>query len=333
MRLRRVRLENSEETLAVHDAVAKAWIPIGETAAALGDPAFESLPADDLIALLAGGPSTRETLASLCDAARESGVRPLVQLAPVLPFRPALMRAFATSERHWLQSARGHVRRNIPRALPMITAVEKVTRRPFKPFRPGKLFYEKPAYYIGNHLTFIPDGAEAPWPSFTKALDFEIELGAVIVRCVRDADPQSAADAIGGFVVVNDLSARDVQWREIREGIFGPVSKTKTFASAMSAEVVSADEVLPHARELTAQVKVNGEVWSRTDTRDQRWSFEEMVASASVGETVYPGELFSAGTLHDGCSLELDRWVAPGDELELTIERVGSVRNRIGEPR
>jgi 2-keto-4-pentenoate hydratase/2-oxohepta-3-ene-1,7-dioic acid hydratase in catechol pathway len=333
MRFRRVLLrEDGSDALAVHDATAERWLPIAATAKALGDSTLQGLP-DDLITLLAGGEATREMLRSLCSSARRRDVSPACELAPLLPFRPVLMRAFATSERHWLQSARGHVRRNMPRALPFISAVELVTRRPFRPFRPGKLFYTEPAYYIGNALSFVPDGAEAPWPAYTKALDFELELGAVVVRPVRDATLEEARTAIGGFVVVNDLSARDTQWREIRHGIFGPLAKTKTFASAMSAELVSADEILDRARQLQAEVKVNGEVWSHTDTSDQRWSFEEMLVFASRGETVHPGELMSSGTLHDGCSLEIGRWLAPAEVLELTIERVGSVRNVIGEPR
>ncbi len=307
MRLRKVLLDGVP-TLAVREG--DSWVPLD----------------GDLVPLLAGG---LEAIA----AARMTNVSGEITLAPLLPFQPCLMRAFATSERHWTQSARGHVRRNMPWAVPLIGAYEKVARRPFPPLAPGKLFYEQPSFYIGNHLTFVPDGAEAPWPAYTQALDFEIELAAIVVKPLRDATAEQAASAIGGFVVVNDLSARDVQWREAREGLFGPVSKTKTFASAMSAEVVTADEILPRARQLSAQVRVNGELWSATDTGDQRWSFEEMVASASVGEDVHPGELFSAGTLHDGCSLEIGRWLSPGDELELAIEGVGSVRNRIGAPR
>jgi 2-keto-4-pentenoate hydratase/2-oxohepta-3-ene-1,7-dioic acid hydratase in catechol pathway len=243
------------------------------------------------------------------------------------------MRAFANSERHWIQGARGLVRLNLPRALPAIRAIEAVTRRPLPPFRPGKLFYQRPTFYLGNALTFVPSGAEAPWPAYTKRLDFEIELGAIVVRPLRDATLQQARDAIGGFVVVNDLSARDTQWDELRNGLFGPVVKTKTFASAMSAEIVTAEAILPRVRDLHAEVKVNGELWSKTGTGDMRWSFEEMLAHASAGEDIHAGELVSAGTLPDGCGLELDRWIAPGDELELTIEHVGSVRNRIGSPR
>ena len=161
-----------------------------------------------MIALLAGGEETREALRALCVAARERNAGAECELVPLLPVAPVLMRAFANSERHWIQGARGLVRLHLPRALPAIRAIEAVTRRPFLLFRPGKLFYRQPAFYLGNALTFVPSGAEAPWPAYTKRLDFEIELGAIVVRPLRDATLQQARDAIGGFVVVNDLSAR-----------------------------------------------------------------------------------------------------------------------------
>ena len=333
MRLRRVRLVGGDDAIAVWDDEATRWTPIASAVAAVGDPAFAELPANDIIALLAGGERTREALRALCLAARDRDAAAECELLPLLPVAPVLMRAFANSERHWIQGARGLVRLNLPRVLPAIRAFEALARRPFPPLCPGKLFYEKPTFYLGNALTFVPSGAEAPWPAYTKRLDFEIELGAIVVRPLRDATLEQARDAIGGFVVVNDLSARDTQWDELRNGLFGPVVKTKTFASAMSAEIVTADEILPRVRDLHAEVKVNGELWSTTGTADMRWSFEEMLAHASDGEDVHAGELLSAGTLPDGCGLELDRWIAPGDELELTIEHVGSVRNRIGFPR
>ncbi len=338
MRFRRVQLGDGTGALAVHDDDAGRWVPIEPTLHALGQaldvgPSGGDMPpAEDLIALLAGGEATRHRLSELCAQARERKLAIDCAPAPLLPFQPLLMRAFATSERHWVQSARGHVARNLPAALPLIDAYQRIARRPFPPLRPRRLFYEQPSYYIGNALTFLPDGAEAPWPAYTKALDFEIELGAVVVRSVREASVEQAREAIGGFVVVNDLSARDTQWQEIRHGIFGPLAKTKTFASTMGAEVVSADQIIDRARSLRAEVRVNGQCWSRTDTADQRWSFEEMLAFAARGETVHAGELLSSGTLHDGCSLEIGRWLAPGDLLELSIEGVGSVTNRIGEP-
>ncbi len=332
MRLRRLKGSGEERPLAVWDEGAARWVPIGPAAALLGEPRFLAL-GDDPVAVLAGGAETRELLAELCAAVRDrAGELGAYEPAPLLPFQPTLLRAFALSEKHWIQSARGHLRRNIPWAAPAVRAIEAVTRRPFKPFRPGALFYEEPQYYLGNASSIYPDGAEVPWPSFTRVLDFELELAAVVAAPVRDASVAEAERAIGGFLVFNDLTARDTQWEEVRGGIFGPVAKSKSFASSLGAEIVSADVILPRARSLQGEIRVNGELWSRTDTGDQRWTFAEMLAQACKGETVHPGELLSSGTLHDGCGLELDRWLRPGDELELTIEAVGSLRNRIGAP-
>lgn len=327
---------------AVWDADRARWLPLkvaldqGAAAARelerrpAADGPHANHPLDDLIALLADGEETRALLSALIDECADFDIESTYTLAPLLPFQPVLLRAYANFERHWVQAARGLVRLNLPRALPAIRAVEALTRKPFKPFHPGRLFYEQPSFYLGNPLTIVADGEEAPWPPYSDRLDFELELGAIVVRPLENATPDEGRDAIGGFVVFNDLSARDTQWRELRDGLFGPVVKTKTFASSMSAEVVSADEVWPRLRRLEGEVRVNGETWARTSTREMQWDFGEMAAFASEGEPLRPGELLSSGTLPDGCGLELDRWIKPGDRLELRIDGIGSVTNVIG---
>lgn len=298
---------------------------------ALADPPEDLAAAvRDPVALLALGEAGREAVARLCDRAADEDFADRFALVGALPFAPAALRAFMGWERHWIQAARGLVRHNLRPAAAAIGAFERVTRRPFPAFRPGRLFYEQPAFYMGNHLTFAPDGATLPWPRYCEELDFELELGAVLCRPVRDATPAQAEAAIGGFVVVDDLSARDTQWREYRHGLFGPLGKTKTFANAMSAELVSADVVLPRAERLHGSVRVNDETWSRTSTAGMQHTWGETVAFASAGEQLFPGELLSSGTLPDGCGLELDRWLKPGDDLELEIEGVATLRNRIG---
>lgn len=329
MRFRSVELTGGGTSAAVLDESTHRWLPL--VPALDGDAGSEIAPlADDIVGLLAGGEPVRRRIGDLIERSRARDFAEEFRLTPLLPFQPKLVRAFANSETHWVQGARGLVRLNLPRALPFIGAVEKLTRRPFKPFRPGRLFYEQPAFYLGNPLTVVPSGTEAPWPGYTERLDFELELAAVIVKPLLDATPEEASEAIGGFAVFNDLSARDTQWRELRDGMFGPVIKTKTFASALSCEVVSADEITPRLRELTGEVIVNGETWSKTSTADLRRDFAEMAAFASAGERVFPGELLSSGTLPGGCGLELGRWISPGDEVELRIEGVGSVVNTIG---
>ena len=221
-------------------------------------------------------------------------------------------------------------RRFMPAAARFISLYEAVFGRSPALLHPKPIWYEKPIYYMGSHVNFFADGDELPWPSYTRALDYELELGAVVCRPLYDATPEQALAAIGGFVVVNDLSARDVQYPEMKSG-FGPV-KSKNFANAMSAELVTADEILPRVNELDVGVRINGMPCGRGSTAGMQHSIGEMVAYASLGERVVPGELLSTGTI-PGCSgMETGQWLSPGDEVELTIDGVGTLRNDVGRP-
>lgn len=333
MRLRRVTLTTGGTSVAIWDAPRDRWVPLAVAAAGAGDPGGElAAVADDPIGLLAD-PALAAQAERRAAETPDDAVAGSFALAPaLLPFTPLSLRAFASSETHWTQAARGLVRRYLPRALPAIATYEAVRRRPFPALRPNPLFYERPCFYVGTHTTFLPDGAELPWPVWCEDLDFELELACVLARPVRDCTPEEGAAAIGGFVVMNDCSARDVQWEEHRRGLFGPLGKTKSFANAMGPELVSADEILPRADALRGWVRVNGEVWSETSTSDMQHSFGAMVAEAARGEQLLPGEMLSSGTLPNGCGLELGRWLQPGDELELEIEGIGVLRGRTGSP-
>jgi len=78
--------------------------------------------------------------------------------------------------------------------------------------------------------------------------------------------------------------------------------------------------------------RVNGDVWSRGSTASMHWRFEQMVEFLSKDDALHPGELIGSGTVGTGCGLELDRWVRPGDVIELEIERIGVLRNTVGAP-
>lgn len=210
--------------------------------------------------------------------------------APTLPVVPASLRCFLGWDEHWDLAAHNLVRRNLPRAVPFIRGFEMLTRRTFPALRPGPGFDDHPIYYTGNHLTVVADGADVEWPSYSRVLDFELEFGAVVTRPIRDASEREAEASIGGYVVFDDISARDTQWEEQRRTPFGPVVKTKTFASSMGADVVTPDEVAAHVDSLAAAVRVNGELWSTTSTAGMRYSMGESLAFASRGESIYPGE-------------------------------------------
>ncbi|WP_246661923.1 MULTISPECIES: fumarylacetoacetate hydrolase family protein [unclassified Rhizobium] len=230
-------------------------------------------------------------------------------------------------EKHVIDASRGYARRFMPGAYRFAALFEGLARRPFPAFRPRPLWYRQPIYYLGNHLTFVPSGSPVHSPSYSHALDYELELGFVLARPLRDATPEDAMRAIGGFVVLNDLSARDVQRDEMSSG-FGP-QKSKHFLSSMSEVVVTADEVLSEVDSLRASVTINGEQIASMWTSGMRYSLGEALAHASRDEQLFPGELFGTGTLPGGSGMECGRWLQPGDELLLRIDRIGEIRHSI----
>jgi 2-keto-4-pentenoate hydratase/2-oxohepta-3-ene-1,7-dioic acid hydratase in catechol pathway len=180
---------------------------------------------------------------------------------------------------------------------------------------------------LGNHLTFATDGEAIAMPSYTKALDYELELGFVLAQPLRDASPEMADAAIGGFVVLNDFSARDAQLTEMASG-FGP-QKSKHFRSAMSKVVVSADEILPRWHDLNGFVRLNDVTVAEPSTAGAKWSLGEVLAHASRSEQLYPGELFGSGTLPHGSGIETGHALKPGDRIEIGIENIGTLANPI----
>ncbi|HEY9724497.1 MAG TPA: fumarylacetoacetate hydrolase family protein [Oscillatoriaceae cyanobacterium] len=190
-------------------------------------------------------------------------------------------------------------------------------------------WYELPVYYKGNARTMLGPDAEIPWPRYTKLLDFELELACVIGREGRDIQVEEAYKYVAGYMVMNDVSARDIQRKEMKLRL-GP-AKAKDFATVIGPTLVTADEI-GDVRDLPMAVRVNGETWSEGNAGSSYWSFAQMIAHASMDETLYPGDILGSGTVGRGCGLELDRWIQPGDLVELEIGGLGILRNRVGNP-
>lgn len=245
----------------------------------------------------------------------------------VLPFQPVSFRDLMLYERHAIDAARGLVRRFHPVQYRLATAVEKITSRPFPLFKPKPLFYRQPVYYMSNHLAFLPSGTPIRSPAYTRALDYELEIGFVLAEPLLDATPTQALHAIGAFVVLNDFSARDVQRAEMASG-FGP-QKSKHFANSMSDIAVTADEILPRIDNLTGCVAINGKTVSRVSSAGMHWNIGEALAHASRDERLLPGELFGTGTLPGGSGMETGNWLRPGDTLTLTLDHIGEVNHTI----
>jgi fumarylacetoacetate (FAA) hydrolase len=180
-------------------------------------------------------------------------------------------------------------------------------------------WYELPVFYFSNPAAVYRDGEDVPRPADTAALDYELELACVI----------GAAGQPEGFTIMNDFSARDLQAREMRVGL-GP-SKGKDFATSLGPELVSPDE-LPADLDMRAVARVNGEVRTDSRTGGMHWSWEELLAAAARNTPgLTPGDVIGSGTVGGGCILEHGdgRWLQPGDLVELEIEGIGVLRNRV----
>lgn len=193
---------------------------------------------------------------------------------------------------------------------------------------PPEVYFQQPVYYISNRFNVIGDGADVEWPDYCNYLDFELEFGAFISKTVKNASAADAGNYIFGYALFNDFSARDRQSREM-EGFLGP-TKGKSFdtGNAIGPWIVTKDE-LPDISNLKAGVYVNGEAWAESTTANMLHTFEDMIAYVSRSETLHAGEFFGTGTIGGCCGLEMDRWLKPGDVVELRIDGLGMLRNRV----
>jgi 2-keto-4-pentenoate hydratase/2-oxohepta-3-ene-1,7-dioic acid hydratase in catechol pathway len=188
-------------------------------------------------------------------------------------------------------------------------------------------WYEIPVYWKGNPDTVLGPDATIPWPHYTEKLDFELEVGAIIGTRVWKATVEEAEAAIAGYTVFNDWSARDIQFREMQVSL-GP-GLGKDFASSVGPCLVTPDEFDIATSRMAA--RVNGETWAEGGLGSMLYTFPQVIAHLSQEQPLLPGDLLGSGTVGRGCGLELDRWIAPGDVVELEVQGIGVLRNVVGQ--
>ena len=233
---------------------------------------------------------------------------------------PEQIRDFTVTEQHAKQAARGIGR---IRAKRLNTAPPPDANIPLPP-----VIYYQPIYYKANRFNVIGHDECVRWPSYSKLMDYELEFGVFIGKRGKNIPVADAREYIFGFSIFNDFSARDAQEIEM-SGPLGP-AKGKDFdtGNAIGPWIVTRDEITDPYN-LTMIARVNGEEWSHNNSRVMLHTFEEMIAFVSRDETLYPGEFFGSGTTGNGCGLELDRWLQPGDVVELEVDGIGVLRNRV----
>ena len=194
-------------------------------------------------------------------------------------------------------------------------------------FRIPEVWYRQPIYYKANRFAVIGTDEDVLWPSYAEVMDYELEFGFFIGKGGKNIPKERAREHIFGYSIFNDISARDAQMIEMPGGL-GP-GKGKDFdaGNVIGPCIVTADELDPY--DCTMVARINGEEWSRGHSGTIHWTFEDLIAHTSRSETLYPGEFFGSGTVGGGCGLELERYLSDGDVIELEVEGIGILRNRI----
>lgn len=213
-------------------------------------------------------------------------------------------------------------------------------------------FDQFPVFYFSNHNSVQGPGDIFCMPDHLKNLDFELEVAIVICKPGRNIKVEEADEYIGGFMIMNDISARLLQTEEMKLNL-GP-AKGKDFATALGPMLVTPDELESHllpdeqnkrgnVYNLRMTCKVNDIQKSEGNLADMSWTFAEIIERASYGVQLFAGDIIGSGTVGSGCFLELngtaklddpdfeEQWLKPGDKIEMEVESLGVLRNTVVE--
>ena len=305
-----MKLRATPEGPIAHDAGRYCWVRLpGE---------------DDVLAFLREGAPARERAAAAIAAGDAVEADPS---AAGLPFVPRSMRAFMLWESHVVRSSRMLVKHFFPAP---VWRVVSASRRPA-----GR----SPSSSRAKASTTTPPSTwpTTPWCSPTartcggrrtpRPWTSSWSSPASCAPRSSTPRPEEARAAVGGWFVLNDWSARDVQADDARHNVFGPVIKSKTFANSIGPDLVTADE-FGDWKAATGRVRVDGESGARAPPRP-RPRHRRDARLRLPGERLDAGDVVSTGTMPGCCGLELERWVKPGQTVELEIDRIGTVANRI----
>lgn len=295
--------------------------------------AFASPHAEDLrsmLALLRAGDAALAEARRLLASAPQGAVLPAdtLRLCAPLPL-PEQIRDFANYERHVRQALAASMRLR-SRADPDPEAAY-ARLQASGTFAIPPVWYERPLYYKCNRFSVVGPDADIEWPHFARLMDYEMELAVVIGRRIKNVGVDEAMDAVFGYTIYNDFSARDTQSQETSFRM-GP-AKGKDFdtGNAMGPCIVTRDEIAdPYA--LAMRVRVNGELRRETVSGGMQHDIAHCISFLSQSETLYPGEVLAMGTVGDGCGYESLSFLSEGDVVELEVDGIGRLRNRLVRP-
>jgi 2-keto-4-pentenoate hydratase/2-oxohepta-3-ene-1,7-dioic acid hydratase in catechol pathway len=192
------------------------------------------------------------------------------------------------------------------------------------PVLPWIVFFQNVDAIIGpdDAVVYPPDG-------LTNEMDYELELAVVIGKAGKFFSPEEAEDYIAGYVIFNDITARDIQREEMKSGVFSLSKSIDTFCP-IGPWIVTPDEVGdPH--DLSMELRVNGESRQVSHTGRMSVTIPEIISHYSpMGYSA--GDIVSTGTVSGVAGFSDDPmslYLKPGDEVECEIENIGVLRNRV----
>jgi 2-keto-4-pentenoate hydratase/2-oxohepta-3-ene-1,7-dioic acid hydratase in catechol pathway len=287
------------------------------------NPAFASM-----LALIDAGPRALDQAAAMFDKHGKDGalslpVKDAAILAPVP--EPRQMRDGMSFPLHILQAPRGQFKL-VARANNDMAELARLEAEPLGEL--PEIYRKQPIYYITNRFSVRGTNTTVKWPRYSQVMDYECEFGIITRNKGANISAAKAKDHIFGYTIFNDFSARDAQRIEM-EGRLGP-AKGKSFdgGNVMGPWIVTPDEIGDPYR-LNMEVRVNGKMRSQGISDGMLFSFEEIIEHVTKDETLMPGEFIGSGTVGNGCGLEIGWYLEHGDTIELEVEKIGVLKNRV----
>jgi 2-keto-4-pentenoate hydratase/2-oxohepta-3-ene-1,7-dioic acid hydratase in catechol pathway len=324
MKLATFRSGGSEKIGVVHAGDTRLFdLAAASDRAGRSNPAFVSM-----LALIDAGPAALDQARALfADRGQDDGLSVDVAAAEILaPVpEPRQMRDGMSFPLHIRQAPRGQLKL-AARAKNDMAELARLEAEPLGEL--PEVYRKQPIYYFTNRFSVRGTNTTVKWPRYSQVMDYELEFGIITRNKGANIPASKAKDHIFGYTIFNDFSARDAQRIEM-EGRLGP-AKGKSFdgGNVMGPWIVTPDEI-GDPYKLKAEVRVNGKMRSQGVTEGMLFSFEEIIAHVTKDETLMPGEFIGSGTVGNGCGLELGWYLEHGDTVELEIEKIGVLKNRV----
>ena len=324
MKLATFKSGGQEKVGIVHSRDARLFdVAAAASRQGSANPAFASM-----LDLIDAGPRALEQAAAIFDKhGQDDGLSVAIEgvdiLAPIP--EPRQMRDGMSFPLHILQAPRGQLKL-AARAKNDMAELARLNAEPLGEL--PEVYRKQPIYYITNRFSVRGTNTTVKWPRYSQVMDYELEFGIITKNKGANISAAKAKDHIFGYTIFNDFSARDAQRIEM-EGRLGP-AKGKSFdgGNVMGPWIVTPDEIGdPYS--LKMEVRVNGKMRSQGVSDGMLFSFEEIIAHVTQDETLMPGEFIGSGTVGNGCGLELGWYLEHGDTVELEVEKIGILKNKV----